>query len=109
MTTRSAVIDAEPRQGRHLVGDVPLTDSPNGLRHPGVFALEGAPAVGDQVDLEVPGAISISSIAWRTPIEPRSVAEDLVADFAAKYRVALVGLSIRSIVTGNIATSCSET
>ena len=59
MTTRSAVIDAEPRLGGHLVGDVPLTDSP----------------------IEEPGAASISSIVWRTPIEPRSVAEDLLGLF----------------------------
>lgn len=33
-----------------------------------------------------PGACSISSIAWRTPIEDRSVPPGRVADFAAGYR-----------------------
>lgn len=56
-----------------------------------------------------PGACSIASIAWRTPIEDRNVAPGRVADFAAGYRAALVGLSIRSIVAGLIATSWART
>ncbi|WP_264667849.1 hypothetical protein [Arthrobacter sp. VKM Ac-2550] len=52
---------------------------------------------------------SISSMAWRTCSDERSVDPGAVADTACGYRASLAGLSRRSMVAGLIATSCPRT